>query len=114
MDQEPPSAKASKPQLFFIGRNSRNNWVVQDEKHLCGGLFVDRAEALRFAMFENGRRPQAVVMVPGVFKLDLSGKTRMAEEPRANVPAANIEAPRSRLIPDGFLPFPAHTAAVPV
>jgi len=110
MDQEPPLATTSKPQLFFIGRNSRNNWVVQDEKHLCGGLFVDRAEALRFAMFENGRQPQAVVMVPGVFELDLSGKTRTAEEPKANVPAA----PRSRLIPEGFLPFPAHTAAVPV
>ena len=111
MGQEPPST-VSKPQLFFIGRDSRNNWVVQE--HVCGGLFVDRAEALRFAMFENGRQPQAVVMVPGVFELDLSGKTRMAEEPKANVPAANIEAPRSCLIPDGFLPFPAHTAAVPV
>jgi hypothetical protein len=114
MGQEPPSATTSKPQLFFIGRDSHNNWVVQDEKHLCGGLFVDRTEALRFAMFENGRRPQAVVMVPGVFELDLSGKASVAVEPKANVPAANIEAPRSRLIPASLLPFPASIAAVPV
>ena len=90
MGQEPPSTRVSKPQLFFIGRDSHNNWVVQDEKHLCGGLFVDRAEALRFAMFENGRRPQAVLMVPGVFELDLNGKARIAEEPKANVPASPL------------------------
>jgi hypothetical protein len=36
-----------------------------------GGLFVDRTAALRFALFENGNRPQAVIMVPGVFELDM-------------------------------------------
>jgi hypothetical protein len=25
-------------------------------------------------MFENGNRPQAVIMVPGIFELDMSGK----------------------------------------
>jgi hypothetical protein len=45
---------------------------VQDDRGLCGGLFVDRAQALRFAMLENGSRPQAVVMVPGVFELDVN------------------------------------------
>jgi hypothetical protein len=114
MNQEPPSATTSNPQLFFIGRDSRGNWVVQDQKHLCGGLFVDRAEALRFAMFENGRRPQAVVMVPGVFELDLSGKASLAKESQVNGPAASIEAPRRRPIPKGLLPFPTRPAAVPV
>jgi hypothetical protein len=54
-----------------MGQNSRGNWVVQDQRGMCGGLFVDRVTALRFAMFENGNRPQAVVMVPGVFELDM-------------------------------------------
>jgi hypothetical protein len=71
---EPPSASCSKSSLFLIGKNSRGNWVVQDQKGLCGGLFVDRAEALKFAMFENGNRPQAVIMVPGILELDMSGK----------------------------------------
>jgi hypothetical protein len=31
-----------------------------------GGLFVDGDEALRFARFENGYRPHALMMVPGV------------------------------------------------
>jgi len=69
--------------LFRIGKDSRGNWVVQDQQGLCGGLFVDRAEALRFALFENGNRPQAVVMVPGILELDLSGKPSPAlDHPR--------------------------------
>lgn len=76
MDQvEPPSSRScSRFSHFFIGRDSRGNWVVQDNQRLCGGLFVNRAEALKFALFENGNRPQAVIMVPGVFELDMSGK----------------------------------------
>jgi hypothetical protein len=78
---EPPSSRPdSKSSQFFIGRNSRGNWVVQDQKGLCGGLFKDRAEAFRFAMFENGRRPQAVVMVPGVFELNLGGQPISADD----------------------------------
>jgi hypothetical protein len=71
---EPPSARAPSPsRLFRIGRNSRGNWVAQDQHGLCGGLFVDRTEAVKFAMFENGHQPQAVVMVPGILELDISG-----------------------------------------
>jgi hypothetical protein len=71
---EPPSCSRSDSSLFLIGKNSRGQWVVQDQKGLRGGLFVDRAEALKFAMFENGKRPQAVIMVPGVLELDMSRK----------------------------------------
>ncbi len=72
--QEPPQSQPiAANNLFFIGRDSHGNWVVQDQKHLCGGLFVDRAQALRYALFENGHCPQAVVMMPGVFELDLGG-----------------------------------------
>ena len=62
--------------LFRIGKNSSGNWVVQDQTGLCGGLFVDRAEAVKFAMFENGNRPQAVIMVPGILELDMGGQPR--------------------------------------
>jgi hypothetical protein len=77
---EPPSIEqCSKAPLFLIGRNSRGNWVVQDQQGLRGGLFVGRAEALRYAMFENGNRPQAAIIVPGVFELDLN---RNADSPQ--------------------------------
>jgi hypothetical protein len=58
---KPPSPSCSRSSLFLVGRNTRGNWVVQDQSGLCGGLFVDRAEALKFARFENGNRTQAVI-----------------------------------------------------
>jgi len=71
---EPPSIEqCSKASLFLIGKNSRGNWVVQDQEGLRGGLFIGRAEALRYAMFENGNRPQAAIMVSGVLELNTSG-----------------------------------------
>ncbi len=70
---EPPSAISSlQSNLFRVGKDSRGRWVVQDQRGLRGGLFVDRAHALKFAMFESGDRPQAVIMVPGVLELDMA------------------------------------------
>jgi hypothetical protein len=81
---EPPSPRSSSlSRLFRIGKDSHGRWVVQDQQGLCGGLFVNRAEALKFAMCENGNRPQAVIMVPDVLELDMSGK------PRAGTPGTS-------------------------
>ena len=71
---EPPSSCCSTSESFLIGKNKRGNWVVQDQKGLCGGLFTDRAAALKFAMFEKGTHPRAVIMVPGIFELDMNSK----------------------------------------
>jgi len=73
VESEPPSSSCPNHSLLLIGRNRRGQWVVRDPRGLCGGLFVGRAEAVKFAMFENGHRPQAVIMVPGVLELDMSG-----------------------------------------
>jgi len=65
---EPPSMRSSFPsRLFRVGKDSHGNWVAQDQYGLCGGLFTSRADALKFAMFENGHCPQAVIMVPACF-----------------------------------------------
>jgi hypothetical protein len=80
--QGPPSARSQKSTLFFIGRNSRGNWVVQDPQHLSGGLFIDHAAALRFGLFENGNQPQSVIMVPGVLELDLNSSPRITQQPQ--------------------------------
>lgn len=89
-------ARSSRPRvkspLFFIGKNSQGHWVVQDQYHLRGGLFVDRAEALRFALFENGNQPQAVVMVPGVLELDMSATPTHA----TRLPVERITFPERR------------------
>ena len=34
---------------------------------------VNRAAAVKFALLGNGHRPEAVITVPGVFELDMSG-----------------------------------------
>jgi len=72
---EPPSC--TKQSVFMIGRNGRGQWVVQDQRRLRGGLFVSRAEALKFAMFENGNRPGAAIMLPGTIELDFNAKPDM-------------------------------------
>jgi hypothetical protein len=68
---EPPSW--FRPPVFMVGQNSRGNWVVRDQKGVCGGLFVSREAALRFVRAENGYRSQAVVMVSGNLELDMTG-----------------------------------------
>jgi hypothetical protein len=60
--------------LSMIGKDSKGNWVVQGPKGQYGAIFVSRAKALRFAMFENGN-PHAVVMVPGTFELNIAQRT---------------------------------------
>jgi len=69
---EPPSRRLSRHFSMLIGKNSRGQWVVRSQDGLSGGLFVNRTEAVRYALFENGRRPDAVVMVPGCLELALS------------------------------------------
>jgi hypothetical protein len=79
---EPPSSRLTSPsRLFRIGRDSHGNWVAQDPQGLCGGLFVNRVDALKFAMFENGNCPQTVIMVPGILELDMSNKPHARPHP---------------------------------
>ena len=86
LSKPPSSCSAVRPRLFRIGRDSHGRWVAQDQHGLCGGLFVDRTEALKFAMFENGNCPQAVIIVPGVLELDMSSKPRAGIGPLVQQP----------------------------
>ncbi len=66
---EPPSCSSS---LVFIGKNSHGNWVAQEQNGLFGGLFFNRAEAVRYALFENGHHPEAIVPALSPLELDMS------------------------------------------
>jgi hypothetical protein len=68
---QPLSGKSAKLPTFFVGKNRRRRWVVQDQRGLCRALFVKRAEAMRFAMYASRGRPRAVTVVPGVFELNV-------------------------------------------
>ena len=71
-DSNPRPGRPPKSPRFLVGTDSRGNWIVRDRARQCGRLFVDRAEALRFAMLENGTRPTAVVMIPTTLELKFS------------------------------------------
>jgi hypothetical protein len=68
LTNEPPLCAS----LVWIGKNSRGQWVAQETNGLFGGLFVHRADAVRYALFENGRHPEAVIEIPTILELDMS------------------------------------------
>jgi hypothetical protein len=74
---EPPSCN-SPSAITFIGRNSRGNWVAQEQHGLYGGLFVNRAQAFKYALFENGHRPETIVELASEIELDISGASLTA------------------------------------
>jgi hypothetical protein len=71
---------------LIVGQDHRGRWVVQDRLGLCGGWFVDRAEAIHYAMFETGGAPRAVLLAPGVVEPELSLDDE--DERRARSPSA--------------------------
>ena len=70
---EPPSCSSTST-IVFIGRNSHGNWVAQEQNGLYGGLFVNRAAAVRYALFENGHHPETIVAVSREIELDMGGE----------------------------------------
>jgi hypothetical protein len=56
---------------LFIGRDRNGRWIVKDARSHCGGLFANRTEAIRFAMYEcQRRRPQSVIMLPDDLEIE--------------------------------------------
>ena len=70
IQQDIKAASAANASCLFIGQDRGGHWVVKDAHSLCGGLFANRNEAIRFAMYECQRRPQSVIMLPDGPALD--------------------------------------------
>ena len=70
IQQDIKAASAANYSCLFIEQDRRGHWVVKDAQSLCGGLFANRTEAIRFAMYECQRRPQSVIMLPNGLELD--------------------------------------------
>src|ERR1022692_85309 len=70
---EPPSC-SSESTIVFIGKNSRGNWVAQEQNGLYGGLFVNRAQAIKYAPFENGHHPETIIELPREIELDMGSR----------------------------------------
>jgi hypothetical protein len=86
---EPPSCSAAST-IVFIGRNRRGQWVAREQNGLYGGLFVNRAQALKYALFENGNHPETII--------ELSREIELNADGRAGRPAAEI-VPNSAGLP---------------
>jgi hypothetical protein len=97
---EPPSC-SSGSSIVFIGRNSRGNWVAQEQNGLYGGLFVNRAQAVKYALFENGQRPETIVELSHEIELDMGGRLPSADR----LPAARTRARRMTSRPSGGMTY---------
>jgi hypothetical protein len=80
---EPPSC-SSPSAIVFIGCNGRGQWVAQQQHGLYGGLFVNRAQAIKYALFENGHHPETIVELSREIELDMAGQPPSS----ATLPAA--------------------------
>jgi len=70
---EPPSCGSAAFTLVFIGQNHRGQWVAQEQNGLYGGLFVNRAQAIKYALSENGHHPETIVELSRQIELQMSG-----------------------------------------
>jgi hypothetical protein len=73
-----PAPACSKRSPWLVGKDKDGHWVVRDQAGLNGGIFIDRASALHFALLENGHGPQAAIMVPDILELDMALREDLA------------------------------------
>ena len=79
---EPPLSSATS-KIVFIGRSKSGNWIAQEQNGLYGGLFVSRAQAIKYALFENGQHPETIVELPREIELDMGKRPNTIISQRA-------------------------------
>jgi hypothetical protein len=82
---EPPSS--SRSPIFMIGQDCQGHWVVCELKGIRGGLFVNRAGALRYIRSENENHFYPTVIVSGVLELYIANRTNTASSRKSGVEA---------------------------
>jgi hypothetical protein len=86
---EPPSC-SSASSIVFIGKDHSGHWVAQEQNGLYGGLFVNRAQAVKYALFENGHHPETIIELSREIELDVGG--RLARSSRISAAGARRSA----------------------
>jgi hypothetical protein len=86
---EPPSCSSAST-IVFIGRDSRGNWVVQQQNGLYGGLFANRKQAIRYALFENGHHPETIVELKRAIELDMNARLPSPDQLPAAAPSRRV------------------------
>jgi hypothetical protein len=70
---EPPSCSPAASSVVFIGRNRSGDRVAREQNGLFGGLFVNRAQAFKYALSENGHHPETIVELAREIELAFPG-----------------------------------------
>jgi hypothetical protein len=86
---EPPSC-SSPSTVVFIGKNRRGQWIAQEQNGLYGGLFVNRAQAVKYALFENGHHPETIVELSRDIELNVGGKLPSPDSLISAAPARRV------------------------
>jgi hypothetical protein len=79
--ESPPCSSPST--VVFIGQNRRGQWIAQEQNGLYGGLFVSRAQAIKYALLENGHHVETIVELPCEIELDMSRRPQASNSQRA-------------------------------
>lgn len=74
---DPPCSPAAS--TVFVGRNCRGKWVAREQNGIFGGVFVNRAQAFKYALFENGHHAETIIEVSHELELDIPVKLQIAD-----------------------------------
>ncbi|MET4328708.1 hypothetical protein ABIB80_004543 [Bradyrhizobium sp. i1.15.2] len=72
---EAPSCNRAASTVVFVGTNGRGNWVARERNGFFGGLFLNRAQALKYALSQNGHHAETVFEVSREIELDIPNNT---------------------------------------
>lgn len=56
--------------MVLVGRNRRGNWVAREQNGLFGGLFVNRTQALKYAL-RHRHHSESIVELAEEIELDV-------------------------------------------
>lgn len=66
-----PSSRSLTAPTIFVGRTRRGGWIAFEQNGIFGGLFVNRAQAFKYALRENGHHPETIVELPREIEVDI-------------------------------------------
>jgi hypothetical protein len=80
--------------LFFIGRNHNGFWIARESAARCGGVFLFRRSATRFARRNSTAGGGATMLVERLIELDLPNQgSKLAELMAAVIDIVSSRAP---------------------
>ncbi|MCA1510328.1 hypothetical protein [Bradyrhizobium sp. NBAIM01] len=64
------ASRSSATRIILVGRNRAGYWVALEQGGFFGGLFVNRAHAMKYALLKNGGHPESIIEVTREIELE--------------------------------------------